>query len=224
MWTSCGPTKQGLWVDAQLEQIGNNCTTVWGSNYKVIKTEWDLTLDRDPSSFKVSGMTVCTDQLMWIKEATHVRNIYPWEHEADISGRKKALVQSLKQFHTHFYQLYEKGMTHTTVVLQGLHLGSALKHPSICAGVGLKSFCLWCFKLSRSTEMVAIHLLEVHYQMAIACDICWVFASMTVQNIWDHQPVCKGNSNKEHMEHEACEAHGKAQKSQDSKRNQSLTS
>ena len=35
----------------------------------------------------------------------------------------------------------------------------------------------------RNTEMIAIHLCEVHYQMAIACDICLVFASMAMQNI-----------------------------------------
>ena len=61
---SCGPTKQGLWKDTQLEQVGNNHTTVCGSDYKALKTEQDLTLDRDPSSFEVSGMMVCTDQLM----------------------------------------------------------------------------------------------------------------------------------------------------------------
>ena len=58
---SCSPAKQGLWKDSQLEQIGNNCSTVWGSDYEAIKTEWDLTLDRDPSSFKVSGIRVNTD-------------------------------------------------------------------------------------------------------------------------------------------------------------------
>ena len=73
-------------------------------------------------------------------------------------------------------------------------------------------------------ETIAIHLCEVHYWMAIACDICWVFASMTVQNIQDHWSVCKWKCDKEHMEWESCEAHGKVQKSQDSKRNQSLTS
>ena len=58
---SCGASKQGLWKDAQLEQIGNNCTTMWASDYGAIKTEWDLTQDRDPSSFAVSEMMVCTD-------------------------------------------------------------------------------------------------------------------------------------------------------------------
>ena len=58
---------------------------------------------------------------MQIKGVTHVRNIYPQEHEVNIDGRKKALVQSLKQFHASFYQLYEKGMTHTItqVMLSG---------------------------------------------------------------------------------------------------------
>ena len=62
IWDTCGPTRQGLWKDAWLEQIGNNSPTVWRSDYKAIKTKWDLTLDRDPSCFKVSGMMVHTDQ------------------------------------------------------------------------------------------------------------------------------------------------------------------
>ena len=77
VWASCSPTKPGLWKDAQLEQIGNNCKTVWGSKYKAIKTEQDLALDREPNSFKVSGMMVHTDQLLGIKVATNGRNIYP---------------------------------------------------------------------------------------------------------------------------------------------------
>ena len=75
--TSCSPTKQSLWKDAQLEQIGNNHKTVWGNNYKSIKIEWDLPQDRDPSSFKVGGMMVCTNQLLHIEVATNERNIYP---------------------------------------------------------------------------------------------------------------------------------------------------
>ena len=36
--------------------------------------------------------------------------------------------------------------------------------------------------------MIAIHLCEVHYQMTIACDICWAFASMTMHKTFtDHQ-------------------------------------
>ena len=120
---------------------------MWGSDYQAIKTDWDLTLDRDPSSFKVSGMMVCTDQLLQIKATTNTRNIYPQEHEADINQWKKGLVQSLKEFHACYYQLYEKGMTHAMVGLQSLHLGNTLKHPSISAGVGLKLFCPWCLKL-----------------------------------------------------------------------------
>ena len=44
------------------------------------------------------------------------------------------------------------------------------------------------------------------------------FASMTMQNIWDHWSVCKGKHNKECMECDAHECHRKAQKSQDSKK------
>ena len=66
--------------------------------------------------------------------------------------------------------------------------------------------------------MITIHLCVVHYQMAIVCDIGWAFASMTVENIWDHQSVCKGKYKKEWTECKACEAHRKVQKSQDSKK------
>ena len=140
VWASCSPTKQGLWKSAQLEQIRNNCNTMWGSDYETIKTEWDLTFDKDPSSFHVSKMVVCTNHLLRIKVATNMRNIYTQEHVANIGRKKKALVWSLKQFHTCYYQLYGKGMTCAMVGLQGLHQGNTLKCPSISAGVGLKLF------------------------------------------------------------------------------------
>ena len=69
-----------------------------------------ITLEEDHTSFKVNKMAIGTDQLFWIKEATHCQ-VYPWESEAEVHGQKKTLVQSLKQFHAHFYWLYEKGTT-----------------------------------------------------------------------------------------------------------------
>ena len=74
-------------------------------------------------------------------------------------------------------------MIHTMVGMQGLHSGDTLKHPSISAGIGLKSFCPWCLKLGGNTETIVVHLGEVHYQMAITGDICWAFSSITMQNI-----------------------------------------
>ena len=67
--------------------------------------------------------------LMW-RISTHS------EHEAEVNGRKKTLVQSLKQFHAHYYWQYKKSMTHTMVSLQGHHLGDAFRHPSISSGIG----------------------------------------------------------------------------------------
>ena len=147
VWAFCSPTKQGLWKDAQLEKIRNNHKNVRGSDYEAIKTEQDLTLDRDPSSFEVGGMMVPIDELIWIKAATSARNIYPLEYKTNVNGRMKALVQSLKQFHTCYYQLYEKGLTHAMVGMQGLNLCNAPKCPSISVGVGLKSFFPWCLRL-----------------------------------------------------------------------------
>ena len=82
----------------------------------------------------------------------------------------------------------------------------------------LKLFCPWCLKLGGKMEMITIHLCEVHYQMAIACDICEVFASMTVQNIQDHQSECKKRCDKEHMGHKACGTHRKTERLQDPKK------
>ena len=209
----CSPGKQGIWKDTELEQIKNNCNIVWGSDYEVIKTKWDLTLDRDPNSLEVWEMMVCTDELFQIKVAINVRNIYPQEHKVDFDGREKALVQLLKQFHACYYQLYEKGMTHAMMGLQGLHSSDTHKCPHISAGVGLNSFCPWCLKLGRNTETITIHLHEVHYWMVNVCDICQVFAGMTMQSMWDHQPECKGKCDKEHAKCNACEVWGKVPKS-----------
>ena len=85
------------------EQIGTSHQAVWGSDYEAIKTEWDLPLSKDHSFFDVSRMTVQTDQLLWIKEVANVKNIYPWGQEANIHGKKKTLLQSLKQFHACYY-------------------------------------------------------------------------------------------------------------------------
>ena len=82
--------------------IGSSHQVVWGSDYEAIRTEWHLTLNKDYSSFDVGRMMVQTDQLLWIKEAANVKNIYPQEHEADVHW-KKTLVQSLKQLHACYY-------------------------------------------------------------------------------------------------------------------------
>ena len=166
-------------------------------------------------------MTVKSDQQLWIKEATSVKNIHSWEHETKVCGRKKTLVQSLKQFHAHFYLLYEKSMTHAMVTLQGLHSGKAFRHPYISASMGLKWFYPMCLKLGGNTETIAIHLREGHYQMAIVCDICQVFASMNTQNVLDQCAKCKVKHNKECAEHDASEGCRKALKSHKEKKSKS---
>ena len=161
VWVSCSIAKGCLWYE-----IGDNCHTAWGTDHEVIKTEWDLTLMEDCSSFEVNKMTTRTNQLLWIKEATSSK-IHPCELEAEVYGRKKTLVQLLNQFHAHFYQLYKKGKTPAMVILQGLHLGNTFRCPNVSASMGLKSFCPWCLKLGGDTKAIAIHSQEVHYRMAI---------------------------------------------------------
>ena len=118
-------------------------TKLYGrANYEVIKTEWELTLREDHHSFEVNKMTDRPKQLLRIKEAMHSK-IHPHESEAGAWGRKKTLVQPLKQYHAFFYQLYEKGVIHAMVGLQGLHSGDAFRHPNVSLSVGLKSFYPW---------------------------------------------------------------------------------
>ena len=77
------------------------------------------------------------------------------------------------------------------VDLQGLHMSDAFWSSNVSISVGLKSFYPWCFKLGGNMETIATHLREVHYQLAIACDICKAFASMSVQIILEHCSGCK---------------------------------
>ena len=76
------------------------------------------------------------------------------------------------------------------VGLQGLHSSDTFWHLNVWAGVGLKLFCLWCFKFVRNTETTATLLREVHYKLAIACDICQSFANMSVQVVLEHRSKC----------------------------------
>ena len=140
-------------------------------------------------------MITRTDQLLCIAEAIG-SNIYTRESEAEIHGQAKALVLSLKQYHTHYYRFYKKGITRAMPGLQGLHISDTFWHSNISTGVGLKSFCPWCFKLGRNTETIAVHLREVHYGLAIVCDFCQSFASMLVQVVLKHYSGCKVQSHK----------------------------
>ena len=84
------------------------------------------------------------------------------------------------------------------------------RHPNISVSVGLKSFCPWCLKLDGNTKIITIHLCEVHYMMAIVCDICWVFTCMSAQSILGHFSGCKAKHDKECTEHEGpAKAHKK---------------
>ena len=130
-------------------------------------------------------MMIRTDQLVCIAKATGSR-IYARESETGNHGSAKALVLSLKQFHVHFYRLYENRTTMAMVGLKGLLSSDTFWHLNMSASVGLKSFCPWCFKFRGNTETIATHLREVHYRLAIACDVCQSFASMSVQVVLEH--------------------------------------
>ena len=200
--------------------IGDSHHAVWGHDYEVIRTEWDCALKEDHSSFEMNKMMVRTNKLLQIKEVTHSK-IHTHESEAEVPERKKTLVQLLKQFHAHFYWLFKKGTTHAMVGLQGLHLGEAFKCSNVSGNMGLKSFRPWCLQLGGRTKTIAIHLKEVHYRMAMVCNICRLFASITTQSILDHHSGYKAKYDKECTKCEKPEkvknSHKKKSKSQGQK-------
>ena len=61
---------------------------------------------------------------------------------------------------------------------------------------GLNHFVL-VFQVGGQTEMIATHLRGVHYRLAIACDLCKSFSSMSTQRILDLSSGCKAKHSKE---------------------------
>ena len=187
---SCKLSKGSDWMETQMKRIGVSHQDIWGHDHKIIRTEQKCALTEDCLSFEMRRMTTRTDQPLCIAKATGSK-IYTRESEAGTCSLAKASVLSLKQLHAHFYRLYEKGTTRAMVDLQGLHSSNTFWHPKVLTSVGLKSFCLLCFKFRQNTEMIATHLREVHSRLAISCNACQIFASMPVQVVLEHQSRCK---------------------------------
>ena len=201
---SCSLHKSSLWNEAQLKRIGDSCQAIWGNDHEAVRTEWDHALAEDCNSFEMHMMMVRTDQLLCIAMATNSQ-IYTRDLEAKAHGRVKTPVLLLKQYYTHYYQFYEKGTTRAMVGLQGLHSSDAFRCSNVSSSMGLKSFCAWCFKFGGNTEMTATHLREVYYPLAIPCNLCKSFTSMSAQSILEHHSGCKAKHMKECAEQEGNE-------------------
>ena len=158
---------------------------MWGHKHKITRTEWKCALAEDHTSFEMRQKMTRTDQLLCIAKARGSK-ISTRESEAGTHGPANPLVLSLKQFHVHFYRLCEKGTTKAMMGLQGLYSSDAFQHPNVSASMGIKPFCLWCFKFGGNTEVIAYNLREVHYRLAIAHDFCWAFTSMSLQVVLEH--------------------------------------
>ena len=141
-------------------------------------------------------MVITTDQLLSIAKATGSK-IHTRESEAESDSRVGTLVLSLKkQYNAQYYRFYEKGTTRAMVGLQGLHNSDAFRHSNVSSSIRLKSFCCWCFKLEGNTETIDTHLWEVPFSVAIVCDICKAFASMSVKAVLEHCAGCKTKSHR----------------------------
>ena len=63
-------------------------------------------------------MMVRTDQLLWIKEATHTK-VHTWESEAEAHGQMKTLAQSLKQPHACFIHCMKRAQLEPWLAFKG---------------------------------------------------------------------------------------------------------
>ena len=67
--------------------------------------------------------------------------------------------------------------------------------------------------------MIATHFWEVHYRLAIVCDLCKLFTSMSAQSGLEHCSGCKAKHTKECAEQEGNEkarrSHKKKSKAQE---------
>ena len=119
---------------------------------------------------------------------TGVRGWVPWLEENPHAISKRILCMLLSII----WKVYD---------LDHGHCPRAFRCSNILARMGLKSIYPWCLKLGN-TGMIVIHLSEVHYRMAIVCDICQSFAGMNTQSVLDHCSGCKAKQDKKHAEHE----------------------
>ena len=110
VWASCKLRKSNLWMETQQKRINYSCHDVWEIDHKIIRTEQKHGLAEDCTFFEMQRMTTMTNQLLHIAEAPGSK-IYTRESEVETQGQTKALVLSLKQYHTHYFRFYEKGTT-----------------------------------------------------------------------------------------------------------------
>ena len=182
--------KGSIWTEAQLKRINDSHQDVWEHGHESVRSEQKHPLAEDCNSFQMWKMTLRTEQQLHITEATSSK-IHTRESEAKTHERVRNMELLLKQYHTHHYWFYEKGMTRVIVGLQRLHFSDVFWCSNVTASVGLKSFCPWWFKFGGNTETIATNLREVHCWKAIACDLCKAFASMLAQIILEHCLGCK---------------------------------
>ena len=158
------------WTETQIKRIGDSHQDIWGCDNKMIRTEQKYTLVEDYTSFQMRRMTTRTDQLLCIAEATGSK-IYMRESEVENHIQAKALIHVLETVSCSLLQALKKGTTRAMVCPKGLHTSDAFPHLNVLAIMGLKSFCPWCFKFTGNSETITTHLREMHYRLAIACDI-----------------------------------------------------
>ena len=84
---------------------------LWGSNFNVVKEEWDLTLKEDFRSFGMDKVVVQTEQLLQIKEATDMKIFILGSTRRMYMGRRKPWCNCWNSFMHISTSCTRRGMT-----------------------------------------------------------------------------------------------------------------
>ena len=100
----CSITKGCLWTEGQLRWIGDSHHTMYGKvTMMSSRQRWDLTLKEDHSSFEVNKMTGQDWPTALNQWGYPLKNAHLWAWGWGPWEKEDPIVQSLKQFHAHFY-------------------------------------------------------------------------------------------------------------------------
>ena len=178
-------------VDSHMESASRDCFTCSHTDEITIRIAQKKYRKRvQASCSQGKGNLRSEAQLKWMGDNCQV----VWGHDQEIIRTERNCF--LEEDHSSFEMC--KMMARTDQLLFIKETTNSI----ISYSVGLKSFCPWCLKLGRNTEMKATNLSEVYYRMMITCDLCKAFSSMYTQGILDHHSGCNAKYTKECAEQE----------------------
>ena len=107
---SCKLSKGSDWMETQMKRIRDSHQNIWGHDHKIVRIRAEMHSSRGLHFlWNENDMMTRTDSAALYSWSYRLQSLYQGSQRLGLSGPVKALVLSLKQFHAHFYRLYEKG-------------------------------------------------------------------------------------------------------------------